>query len=236
MLAEELRTERANAENVSHGIGVPSLRQHRNGHYAADGTTKLSGLADRIHDLAQQFLVGDVVASVGVAGALDNFTTKAVYFVRSHRAEIVVQRVTGFKLLAIDKERVGTWERVAGSFIEVSEQSEASVHGRRSPVGVLANKAGDEVVNEFGDRGVLADDDEARRHLNAFFFPQLEGLLIVPVERFQRRLQSRREFERIKFFAFATPFRRHVLANVLPQVTEHRHLVAGDVFRDGDAR
>jgi len=30
--------------------------EHRDGHDAADGTAKLSGLADSVHDLAEQFL------------------------------------------------------------------------------------------------------------------------------------------------------------------------------------
>ncbi|MGB7044308.1 MAG: hypothetical protein WBD65_05185 [Methylocella sp.] len=34
----------------------------------------------------------------------------------------------------------------------------------------------------------------------------------------------------------AAPFPRHVLADVLPKVAKHRHLLAGDVFRHRDAR
>jgi hypothetical protein len=32
-----------------------------------------------------------------------------------------------------------------------------------------------EIVNQLGDGGILADDDEARRHPNAIFLPELEG-------------------------------------------------------------
>ena len=66
------------------GIGVPAFGEHRNRNDAADGTAKLSGLADRIHDLAQQFLIGDVFAGAGIAGALDDFTAKAVDLVGGH--------------------------------------------------------------------------------------------------------------------------------------------------------
>jgi hypothetical protein len=58
----------------------------------------------------------------------------------------------------------------------------------------------------------------------------------VAVERLQRCLKSRWKLKRIEFLAFAAPFRWHVLANVLPEVPEHRHLVAGNVFRYGHAR
>ena len=43
------------------GIRVPTLRQHGDGHDAADGATELAELPDRVHDLAEQFLIGDVV-------------------------------------------------------------------------------------------------------------------------------------------------------------------------------
>ncbi len=76
-------------------------------------------------------------------------------------------------------------------------------------------KAGDKVVNELRDRGVLADEDETWGHLDALPVPQLECLLIVAVERLQRCLKSRWKLKRIEFLAFAAPFRWHVLANVL---------------------
>ena len=101
---------------------------------------------------------------------------------------------------------------------------------------VLAMEAGDEVVDELRDGGVLADDDEAGRHLDALFLPELEGLLVVAVEGFKRRLQARGQLERVEFLALAAPFLGHVLADVLPEVAEHRHLVAGDVLGHGDAR
>ena len=66
--------------------------------------------------------------------------------------------------------------------------------------------------------------------------PQLEGLLVVAVERFERRLQARGQLERVEFLALAAALLRHVLADVLPEVAEHRHFVAGDVLRHGHAR
>ena len=58
----------------------------------------------------------------------------------------------------------------------------------------------------------------------------------MAVERFERGLQPRRQAERIELAALPAPLLRHVLADVLPEVAEHRHLVAGDVLGDRDAR
>ena len=57
----------------------------------------------------------------------------------------------------------GRGERVA-VLVEVAEQREPAVLQRRRAVLVLAVEAGDEVVDELRDRGVVADDDEAGRH------------------------------------------------------------------------
>ena len=61
LLAEELRAEGAHAEDVRDGVGVPALGQHRDRDDAADRAAKPAVLADRVHDLAQQLLVGDVL-------------------------------------------------------------------------------------------------------------------------------------------------------------------------------
>ena len=84
--------------------------------------------------------------------------------------------------------------------------------------------------------GVLADDDEAGRHADAGLLPELEGLLVVAVECLQCGLQSGGQLERIEFFALAAALLGHVLADVLPQVAEHRHFVAGNVLGHRDAR
>ena len=48
---------------------------------------QLAGLADGIHDFAQQFLIGQALGFSLVAAALDNLTTESFDFVRSHCAE-----------------------------------------------------------------------------------------------------------------------------------------------------
>ena len=73
---------------------------------------------------------------------------------------------------------------------KLRNRAQASVLQRGRAVLVLAMEAGDEVVDELRDRRVLADDDEAGRHLDARLLPELEGLLVVAVEGLQRRLQA----------------------------------------------
>jgi len=122
-----LGAESANAENVGDGVGVPSFGEHGDRDDAADRAAKLSRLADRVHDLAEQFLIGDVLAGTDITRALHDFTAKAVDLVGSHAAKIVVQRIAGFELLAVDEQGVRAWQRVAGAFIEIAEQRQASV-------------------------------------------------------------------------------------------------------------
>jgi hypothetical protein len=87
LFAQELGAEGTNAENMGHGIGIPSLGEHRDGHDTADGTAKLSGLADSVHNLAEQFLIADVVACMSIPGALHDFTAETLDLVSSHAAE-----------------------------------------------------------------------------------------------------------------------------------------------------
>jgi hypothetical protein len=42
----------------------PSLGKHRDGDHALDGTAKLCRLADGVHNLAEQFLVGDALIDI----------------------------------------------------------------------------------------------------------------------------------------------------------------------------
>ena len=106
--------------------------------------------------------------------------------------ELVVQRFAGFELFAVDQQRARTGKRVA-VLVEVPEERQATVFERGRSVLILPLKARDVVVNQLRCGGVVADDDEARRHPMPSSLPQRESLCIVTVERFQRRLQLRRE-------------------------------------------
>ena len=60
LLAQELAAERAHAEDVGDGVGVPALGEHRDRDDAADLLAELAPLADGVHHLAQQVLVGQL--------------------------------------------------------------------------------------------------------------------------------------------------------------------------------
>ena len=145
-------------------------------------------LADGVHDLAQQVLVGDVLGLLAVAGALDDLAAEPFDLVGRHAAEVVVEGFAGFELLAVDQQRARAGQRVA-VLVEVAEEFQAAVLKRGRSVFVLPEEAGDVVVDELRGGRVVADDDEAGRDADARFAPQLEGLFVVAVESFERGLQ-----------------------------------------------
>ena len=58
LLAEKLRAEGADAEDMGDGVGVPALGEHRDADDALDVFAELAGLADGVHDFAEQVFVG----------------------------------------------------------------------------------------------------------------------------------------------------------------------------------
>ena len=121
-------------------VGIPPLGEHRDRHDAADRTAELTGLADRVHDLAKQFLVRDVLAGTGIAGPLHNLTAEPLDFVGCHGAEIIIKRIAGFELFAVDQERVRTRQWIAGGFVEITEQFVSAVAGVPVPSGFFRVK------------------------------------------------------------------------------------------------
>ena len=95
------------------GVGVPSLREHRDGDDAADRFAEAVFLADSVHDFAKKALVGEVFGLLPVAGALDDLSAKTLDLVGGHGAEVVVESLAGFKLFAINQQGVGPRERIA---------------------------------------------------------------------------------------------------------------------------
>ena len=56
----------------------------------------------------KQLLVAEVLRGAGIAGALDDLAAEALDLVRGHGAEVGVEGIAGFELLAVDQERVRT--------------------------------------------------------------------------------------------------------------------------------
>ena len=68
LLAEELRPEGADPEDMSDGVGIPSLGQHRDGDDATNLFPELAWLADGVHHFAEEVFVGELVdVGAGVA-------------------------------------------------------------------------------------------------------------------------------------------------------------------------
>ena len=91
------------------GISVPPLSKYGDGNDAADGFAETPFLPDGVHYFSEQVLIGNILGLLAVAGALNNLAPETIYFIGSHLAEVVIQRVTRFNLLAINQER--TWAR-----------------------------------------------------------------------------------------------------------------------------
>jgi hypothetical protein len=58
-------------------------------------------LADRVHDLAQQILVGERSLPGAVAGALDDLAAEPLDLVFGHVPEVLVERIARLELFAV---------------------------------------------------------------------------------------------------------------------------------------
>ena len=231
LLAQELGAERAHPEHMGDGAGIPALGQHRDGHHATGVAAESARLSDRVHDLAQQVLIGEVLGLPAVPGPLDDLTAEPLDLVAGRRSEVLVERLPGFELLAVDEQGAWPRQRIA-VLVEIPEQREPALLQRRGAVLVLALEARDEVVDQLRCRGVDAHDDEARRDLDAGVLPQLEGAGVVAVERFKRGFELDRDTEGVERSGLSAALLRHLLPDVVPEVAERGHLAAGNVVRD----
>ena len=236
LLAEQLGAKGAYTEHMGDGVGVPALGEHGHGHHAADGLAEAVLLADRVHDLAQDGLVGEGVGGTQIAGAFDDLAAEAFDLRGRHLAEIVIQGIAGFELFAVDEQGARPGLRVA-VVVEVAEQRQATGDKGAGAIVVAGLvEAGDVVEHQLGGGGVVANDDETGRDAEAFRLPEVEGLGVVAVEGVECGLQLRRQIAGVEEIGLAPSFFRHPCADMLPQVAEHGHLAAGDVVGHRHAR
>ena len=134
---------------MGHGVGVPTLSQHRDRHDAADALPELTHLANGIHDLAQKLVVRDPFALADVSRALDAIAPEAIDLVGRHGAEVRVQGISRFELRAVDQERIRARKWIACHFVKVAEQCKFAVDERARAVLIVALEARDEVVVSF---------------------------------------------------------------------------------------
>src|SRR5277367_2118560 len=90
-------------------VGVPALSQHRDRDDVTDALAKLTRLANSVHNLAQQVLIGDLFARAAIADV----------------AEFLVERFARFQLLAIDQQRARASEPFPVSVVGVYQPNTA---------------------------------------------------------------------------------------------------------------
>ena len=89
----------------------------------------------------------------------------------------------------------------------------------------LPFEAGDPFVDELGCRRVVADDDEDGRDANAGSLPLDKFALVVVVEGEQGRgEQIGKLVAGIELTGLAGALLRHLLADVIPKIAEHRYV------------
>ena len=220
---------------MGHGIGVPAFAQHGHRYDAAYRVAEPSRLPDGVHDLPEQILVAQLLGLAAVAGTLDDVLAEAFDLRTGCLAEVPVEGLSGFELLAVDQEGPGAREGAAVE-VEIPKQRQTAVLDDSGAVLPLPVEAGDVVVHQLGGCGVVADDDEAGRYGESRLLPQPVGFLIVAVEGIQRGAKLGRQVRRIESAPLFAAMPGHSGANVLPQLPVHRHLVAGHVVGHGNPR
>ncbi len=129
--------------------------------------------------------------AAGEAGAV--FGLELVDFAGGDLLEIVAHGLAGFELLAVHQDGVRAVQPGAVAVVVAEDGQLPGLDDR-----LVADRlfpAGDVVEDQFGDVGVVADDDEHRRRQTAtaaglgVLLPQAVVLLVVAVEAVQRPLQ-----------------------------------------------
>ena len=172
-------------------VGIPSFREHGNGHHATDLPAQPSLLAHGVHHLPEDFLFRDVIRVLEVAAPLHPLPPESVDLVRGCPAEVIAELLARFQLLTIDQKGAGDGVAVPVA-VEVAEELQPAVVQGGRAVLVFPLEPRDVVVDQLGGGGVVADYDEAGRGGSPIGHPLVIGSLVVTVEGFQGGLQFHR--------------------------------------------
>ena len=93
LLAEELGAEGPDAEDMGDGVGVPALGEHRHRDDTPNPAAERARLADGVHHLAEQVLVGEISGVLLAAGAFHDLPPKSLDLVSGHGAEAGIEGV-----------------------------------------------------------------------------------------------------------------------------------------------
>ena len=187
-------------------------------------------LANGVHHLPEQVLIGKSLGLPPVAGAFDDLPAETLDLVCCHLAKVRVEQFPGLDLLAVDEQRVRTGQRDA-AVVEVAEERQPALRKGRDAVLLLTVEPRDVVVNQLGRGRIVAHHDEARRNPDVCFLPETKDLLVVAVEGVQRGQQFGRQAQRVQGLGLAASPLGHLLPDMLPQVAELGHVLARYVVR-----
>ena len=139
--------------------------------------------------------------------------------------EIVIERLTGLQLLAIDQQRTRARNRIA-MFVEVTEQGEAAV----LEFVVGPPKTGDIVVNQLRSRSIVTDNNEARRNPQPALLPLLVGFFVMSVKGVERRDERGGQRQRVQMLRLTATLLRHLTPNGLPKIPKRGHFSTRNVI------
>ena len=127
LLAEKLRAERADAEDVGDGVGVPAFGQHRDGDDAADLPRRAGRRLPTVFMTSRRSVgVGDRSRRLRRRPRAPLLALELLDFGAGELAEAGVERLAGLDLLAVDEQRVRLGQAVA-VVVEVAEEFEMAV-------------------------------------------------------------------------------------------------------------
>jgi hypothetical protein len=109
-----------------------------------------AGLADGVHDLAQQVLVGEVLRLLRIAGALDDLAPETLDLVRGHGGKLL-SSASPDSSCSLSMSRVrGRGSGSPCSSLKLRKQRQAALVEAGGTVLLLAVEPGDEVVDQLG--------------------------------------------------------------------------------------
>src|SRR5690606_18320102 len=127
-------------------------------------------------------------------------------------------------------------QRLAGMFIIVAEKFEMTGMNEASFTLDLPFESGNPFVDQTRRRRIVADDNKDRRNSDAGALPLIKLALVVIVERIESgREQIGKPVAGIELRGLAGALLRHLLADVIPKIAEHRRVSIHRIIADRHA-
>jgi hypothetical protein len=197
---------------------------------------ELAGLPDRVHDLAEQVLVGQAL-DVPPREALAVLGLELLDLQRGDLLELGAHPLARLQLLAVDQDRERSG--LPAPVLDVVEQGQLTRDQDRRAVGQGPLPPRDVVEDELRDVTIVADDDEHGRRLVAgpvrlAPFPEAIAGLIVAVEAVESPLKLDRELGLARNSIGLPTLAGQLLADAGPEVAIGRLIAQHRVIGDGD--